>query len=314
MSESILKVYNQGEPVEIGFDGKAKLSDLLASAGITVEMPCGGNGTCIATATAENGHTANTPAGGWQSASTYDEFKSLITNTPANGSAYDLDEEISYRITVKNDGNQTITGIEVKDDLTGESWKVDSLAPGESKEFTTTYKVTEEDRTNGSVKNVATATGTDPDDKASEVEPGEAETPVKQAEAPSRTIPDSSWALLNLLAMLGTVGTGLGMLITMFKKKKKAKGEAQPTKETPAEKQAEEAKPTKWKLIGTALAAASVVTFFLTENLSSPMVVTDKWTILMAGILLVAGVAAFFTRTKKNKGNADKKSAEQPTA
>jgi hypothetical protein len=100
----------------------------------------------------------------------------------------------------------------------------------------------------------------------------------------------------------------------MFRKKqKKGKGEAQPTKETPAEK-TEEAKPTKWKLIGMALAAASVVTFFLTENLSSPMVVTDKWTILMAGILLVAGVAAFFTRTKKNKGKDDKKSAEQPTA
>ena len=49
---------------------------------------CGGNGTCIATATAENGHTANTPAGGWQSASTYDEFKSLITNTPANGEVF----------------------------------------------------------------------------------------------------------------------------------------------------------------------------------------------------------------------------------
>ena len=46
MNSYVLKVYDQGEPREIPFSGKAKLSELLASENITVEMPCAGNGTC----------------------------------------------------------------------------------------------------------------------------------------------------------------------------------------------------------------------------------------------------------------------------
>ena len=46
MSESILTVFSQGDPAEIKFTGKSKLTDLLSSAGFTVETPCGGNGTC----------------------------------------------------------------------------------------------------------------------------------------------------------------------------------------------------------------------------------------------------------------------------
>ncbi len=66
---------------------------------------CGGNGTCIETATAANGHTANTPADGWQSVSTYDEFKSLITNTPANGEVFiylDASFTMGAQIVVEN--------------------------------------------------------------------------------------------------------------------------------------------------------------------------------------------------------------------
>ncbi len=42
------------------------------------------------------------------------------TSTPANGEAYVLGEKITYKITVTNDGNLTITNIEVTDALTGE--------------------------------------------------------------------------------------------------------------------------------------------------------------------------------------------------
>ena len=68
------------------------------------------------------------------------------TSTPANGSAYALGETITYQITVKNDGNLTIKDIEVTDELTGnigdKAWKIDSLSPDESKEFTAEYKGT----------------------------------------------------------------------------------------------------------------------------------------------------------------------------
>ena len=91
------------------------------------------------------------------------------TSTPANGETYALGEEISYRIVVTNDGNVTISGITVTDELTGitgdSAWTIDSLAPGASREFTTSYMVTEADILAGGVTNAATATGTDPEDE-----------------------------------------------------------------------------------------------------------------------------------------------------
>ena len=84
------------------------------------------------------------------------------TSTPANGKTYALDETITYKITVKNDGNLTITNIEVKDEKTGDSWTIDALKPGESNEYKASYTVTEEDILAGKVVNEATATGVDP--------------------------------------------------------------------------------------------------------------------------------------------------------
>ncbi len=102
--------------------------------------------------------------------------------TPANGETYALGEKITYKITVKNDGNLTVTKIEVEDELTGDTWTIDALKPGESKEFTAEYMVTEADILAGSVVNVATATGTspDPDKPDVPVDPGEDPEPVEK--------------------------------------------------------------------------------------------------------------------------------------
>ena len=104
----------------------------------------------------------------------------VTTSTPKNGSTYALGEKITYKITVKNDGNLTITGIEVEDELTKDSWTIDSLVPGESEEFTAEYVVTEADVLAGSVVNVATAKGTSPDPSTPDVpvDPGEKEEPT----------------------------------------------------------------------------------------------------------------------------------------
>ena len=115
------------------------------------------------------------------------------TSTPANGKTYALDETVSYKITVTNDGNLTITDIEVKDDKTGDTWPVASLAPGASEEFEATYKVTEADILAGKVLNVATAEGTspDPDKPDVPVKPGEKEDPTDDP-APSIDVEKSS--------------------------------------------------------------------------------------------------------------------------
>ena len=98
------------------------------------------------------------------------------TSTPANGKTYALDETIEYKITVTNDGNVTISDVKVTDDLTGDEWTIEALKPGESKEFTASYTVTEEDiRTEAKVVNNATATGKDPEDEDPAVDPGKTE-------------------------------------------------------------------------------------------------------------------------------------------
>ena len=111
----------------------------------------------------------------------------VTTSKPANGEAYALDETITYKITVKNDGNLTITDITVNDELTGDKWTIESLAPGESKEFTAKYKVTEADCKAEKVVNEATAEGKspDPDKPDVPVTPG---TDTEKAKGPHLTV------------------------------------------------------------------------------------------------------------------------------
>ncbi|WP_251386706.1 DUF7507 domain-containing protein [Mediterraneibacter agrestimuris] len=107
-------------------------------------------------------------------------------STPENGAVYVLGEVINYQIAVKNDGNLTITNITVEDELTGDEWTIETLAPGEDETFEAEYKVTEKDVIAGMVKNVATAEGTspDPDEEKPDVTPGEKDEPIETA-APS---------------------------------------------------------------------------------------------------------------------------------
>ena len=91
------------------------------------------------------------------------------TSKPENGEAYALGETITYEITVTNEGNVTITGIEVEDKLNGNaenyaSWSIKVLAPGASETFTVEYAVTKDDINKGSVTNAVTAAGIDPNE------------------------------------------------------------------------------------------------------------------------------------------------------
>ena len=90
-------------------------------------------------------------------------IEKTATSEPANGTAYISGETITYSIVVTNDGDTTLTDVVVTDELTGDEWTVDSLAPGETEEFEAEYVVTDEDAEAGTVLNVATVTYTDPD-------------------------------------------------------------------------------------------------------------------------------------------------------
>ena len=100
------------------------------------------------------------------------------TSTPANGKGYALGETITYDIVVTNDGNLTLTDVEVTEKLAGAVIKASSdytvsgsvatiaeLKPGQTVIVNVEYVVTEADILAGSVKNVATVKGNGPDDK-----------------------------------------------------------------------------------------------------------------------------------------------------
>ena len=97
--------------------------------------------------------------------------KKTVSN-PKNHSGYAVGETIRYQIEAFNDGNLTLTDVEVSDPLTGETWKVEKLAPGEKQTFETKYTVTEKDQSAGKVVNKATAKAKTPGSTKLIVVPG----------------------------------------------------------------------------------------------------------------------------------------------
>ena len=108
-----------------------------------------------------------------------------VTSDPGADGVYDLGDTITYTITVRNEGNVTLTGVNVKDELLADGQKIHdldlengeniTLAPkghtGDSVTLTADYTVTEEDL-GKKLKNTATATAeqTEPEDPDKPVE------------------------------------------------------------------------------------------------------------------------------------------------
>ena len=110
---------------------------------------------------------------------------------------------------------------------------------------------------------------------------------------PTETITDnetplaggSSWALMNLLLMIGALGIALALVITYFRKK---------------DQDEEVKRKLGWRLASVVVAIAAIITFILTEDMTAPMTITDNWTILMAVYALVS-VAVMVLSTKKKQ-------------
>ncbi|WP_040401507.1 DUF7507 domain-containing protein, partial [Cecembia lonarensis] len=81
-------------------------------------------------------------------------------------------EEIVYTLTVTNNGNVTIEDVTIEDDKVNVNENVGNLAPGESATVTVTYTVTLADMDAGSIVNVATVSGTDPNGEDTAAEDG----------------------------------------------------------------------------------------------------------------------------------------------
>ena len=76
------------------------------------------------------------------------------------------------------------------------------------------------------------------------------------------------------------------------------------------EEQSNGYKRRKWlRVASTITAVVSVIAFFLTEDITLPMVLVDKWTLLMAAFLIVQVIFVLFGRKWKelddNKNNTE---------
>ncbi|MEZ4509891.1 MAG: InlB B-repeat-containing protein, partial [Eubacteriales bacterium] len=94
-----------------------------------------------------------------------------------------------------------------------------------------------------------------------------------------------TWALLNLILMIVTA-LAIVIIFTLLKKNR----EVELTKKS---------KAFRWSTLVPAIGA--VVAFVLTEDMRNPMVLTDNWTILMAGIAVVQALLLAFGLQKDKK-------------
>ncbi|WP_166637326.1 DUF7507 domain-containing protein, partial [Algoriphagus boseongensis] len=78
--------------------------------------------------------------------------KSVVSNDDKLGGF------ITYEIKVTNDGDVELQNVEVKDDLTGDIWMIQSLAPQEFTTFTAELEITQNLIEEGCITNTATAT------------------------------------------------------------------------------------------------------------------------------------------------------------
>ncbi|MDO5443996.1 MAG: hypothetical protein Q4F31_00055, partial [Eubacteriales bacterium] len=115
------------------------------------------------------------------------ELKVTKTSDVSAGTKVKAGDTINYTIKVENIGSTEITDIKVSDEMgrsgatvvlaTGESWTIDSLAAGASKELHATYEVTAEDVAAGEVTNAATISeAKDPDGEMPDVDDDDGKT------------------------------------------------------------------------------------------------------------------------------------------
>ncbi|MCS5491213.1 DUF7507 domain-containing protein, partial [Algoriphagus limi] len=83
-----------------------------------------------------------------------------INKTAAPNLVNAAGKEVTYTLTVTNTGNVTLTNVTITDPLTGFNENVGTLVPDAVVVRQTVYNVTQADIDNGSILNVATATGT----------------------------------------------------------------------------------------------------------------------------------------------------------
>ena len=114
------------------------------------------------------------------------------------------------------------------------------------------------------------------------------------------------WALINLLCAIATALLSIIMLVRYFGKRHEEDEET--GEETEIKRKG------GVRLASIIPAVAAIIAFILTEDMTNPMIMVDKWTLLMVVILAVQVIVAIIAKTKKRDDEGDAVEAAEATA
>ena len=115
--------------------------------------------------------------------------------------------------------------------------------------------------------------------------------------------PASAWALLNLILAICCALVMVVLLVGYFAAKKRREEDASMDEEDALKRKG------FWRLLSIIPGIGSLIVFFLTENMSNPMVFTDRWTLLMVAIAVVQVVITLCAK-KSHEENDDQDTPE----
>ena len=124
-----------------------------------------------------------------------------------------------------------------------------------------------------------------------------AETGIIDDGSTPSTVRKTHWALINLIAAIGSVLFGLLLLLSKNKKDNDNKDE------DATDEEGTQKRNKVWKVVSLVDAIIAVVVFVLTENMKQPMVLVDKWTMLMILFTLISIVSFAFGRKYHEEDN-----------
>ena len=122
---------------------------------------------------------------------------------------------------------------------------------------------------------------------------------------------DSIWALINLIAAIVTVILGLFLLLSKRHRNDEDEDEDERQARMARGEEKEQEQKRGWicKVLGVVVAIVSVVFFILTEDMSLPMALTDKWTIWMIVIAIIELVLVLVGRRWKDVDDDEEQQA-----
>ncbi len=113
-----------------------------------------------------------------------------------------------------------------------------------------------------------------------------------------------AWALVNLIAALFTALISISLFITYFTNSKKDEEDEETQDE---DKKAKLKRKGSLRILSAIIALASLIIFFLTEDMSLAMVYIDSLTPLMLGIAFIQLIVSFFARKKAKEEKEEQK-------